>query len=80
MAAILRALTTGDTEVGGVAVERVSRVEPEHASVEVGPDGHSEDHTLLELVAHLPVATESLVVGVVVESLMLISKWCAKLE
>lgn len=65
VATIARALATGNTRSLGVLVEGIGRVEPKHARVEVAPDGHGEDHTILELASHLGVTTKSLVMWVV---------------
>lgn len=60
----LSALSTGDTGLARVPVEGVLGVEPEHVRLVIVPDGHSENHTLLEALAHLGHST---IVGKVVE-------------
>ena len=47
-----RAVATSDTGRGRVRSGRVVGVEPEHVRLVVVPDGHDEDHTRVERLAH----------------------------
>ena len=55
-----RAGAAGDTRLGRVLVEGVVGVEPEHLGLVVVPEGHDEDHTGVEGIAHLRETTEVL--------------------
>ena len=66
------ARTTVDTGLGSVGRGGVRRVEPEHLSGVVVPNGESEDHSVLEGITHGLEATESLEVVVVAEDGLLL--------
>ena len=66
------ASTTSNTGGGGVLVERVAGVEPEHVGRMVIPDGHDQDHTGTHSSAHWAESTLGLEVVNITEGNLLV--------